>query len=57
MSVAFVGKIYEHFENVTDPRLNRGANYPLAEMIFVALCGAICDCNSWVGARPARMTA
>jgi predicted transposase YbfD/YdcC len=48
MSVAFVGKICEHFENVTDPRLNRGTNYPLVEMIFVGLCGAICDCNSWV---------
>jgi predicted transposase YbfD/YdcC len=48
MSVAFVGKIYEHFEDVTDPRLNRGTNYPLVEMIFVALCGAICDCNSWI---------
>lgn len=48
MSVAFVGKIYEHFENVTDPRANRGKNFPLIEMVFVALCGAICDCNSWV---------
>jgi predicted transposase YbfD/YdcC len=48
MSVAFVGKIYENFETVTDPRVNRGANYPLVEMVFVALCGTICDCNSWV---------
>lgn len=48
MSVAFVGKVYEHFEKVTDPRVNRGTNYPLVEMVFVALCGAICDCNSWV---------
>jgi predicted transposase YbfD/YdcC len=48
MSTAFVGKISEHFEDVTDPRLNRGTNYPLLEMVFVALCGAICDCNSWV---------
>lgn len=48
MAAVFVGKICEHFENVTDPRLNRGGNYPLIEMIFVALCGAICDCNSWV---------
>jgi predicted transposase YbfD/YdcC len=48
MAVAFVGKISEHFENVTDPRLNRGTNFPLLEMVFVALCGAICDCNSWV---------
>lgn len=48
MSATFVGKISDHFENVTDPRLNRGFNYPLLEMVFVALCGAICDCNSWV---------
>jgi predicted transposase YbfD/YdcC len=48
MSATFVGKINKHFENVTDPRANRGANYPLLEMVFVALCGAICDCNSWV---------
>jgi predicted transposase YbfD/YdcC len=47
MAVAFVERIYNHFENVTDPRVNRGTNYPLIEMIFVALCGAICDCNSW----------
>ncbi len=48
MSATFVGKITEHFEDVTDPRVNRGTNYPLREMVFVALCGAICDCNSWV---------
>lgn len=48
MSATFVGKVYEHFEKVTDPRVNRGSNYPLVEMVFVALCGAICDCNSWV---------
>jgi predicted transposase YbfD/YdcC len=48
MSSRFVCKIEKHFENVSDPRLNRGNNYPLLEMVFVALCGAICDCNSWV---------
>lgn len=48
MSTAFLGKVYEHFEEVTDPRVNRGENYPLVEMIFVALCGAICGCDSWV---------
>jgi predicted transposase YbfD/YdcC len=47
MVAAFVGKVYKHFENVTDPRVNRGGNYPLLEMVFVALCGAICDCNAW----------
>jgi len=48
MVATFVGKIRTHFENVTDPRVNRGANFPLLEMVFVALCGTICDCNSWV---------
>ncbi len=47
MVAAFVRKIYQHFENVADPRTNRGQNYPLIEMVFVALCGAICDCNAW----------
>lgn len=48
MPTAFVDNICKHFEKVTDPRVNRGDNYPLVEMVFVALCGAICDCNSWV---------
>ena len=41
MVTAFVRRIYEHFENVSDPRVNRGGNYPLLEMVFVALCGAL----------------
>ncbi len=47
MAVAFVERIENHFEKVTAPRVNRGTNYPLIEMVFVALCGAICDCNTW----------
>jgi predicted transposase YbfD/YdcC len=47
MSAGLVGKICEHFEDVTDPRVNRGRNFPLIEMVFVALGAAICDCNSW----------
>lgn len=47
MAVTLVERIGNHFEKVTDPRVNRGTNYPLIEMVFVALCGAICDCNSW----------
>lgn len=48
MSSALLGKIYDHFEDLTDPRRNRGHNYPLLEMVFVALCATICDANSWV---------
>jgi len=47
MPLVFVERICNHFVKVTDPRVNRGTNYPLGEMVFVALCGAICDCNSW----------
>ena len=47
MMTSFVGKVSKHFENITDPRVNRGENYPLLEMIFVALCATICDCNAW----------
>ena len=48
MSSAFVETVTKYFEGVTDLRVNRGQNYPLIEMVFVALCGSICDCNSWV---------
>ncbi len=48
MSSVFVETVTKYFEEVTDPRVNRGQNYPLIEMVFVALCGSICDCNSWV---------
>ncbi len=39
--------IDKHFENVTDPRVNRGAKHSLLEMVFVALTAAICGANGW----------
>ena len=48
MPSTFIETIAKQFEEVTDPRANRGHNFPLIEMIFVALSGAICDCNTWV---------
>ena len=41
MAVSFVERIENHFEKVTDPRVHRGTDDPLIEMVFVALCGAI----------------
>jgi predicted transposase YbfD/YdcC len=41
LSSAFVCKTREHFEKITDPRVNRGANYDLIEMIFLTLCACI----------------
>lgn len=36
------------FVNVTDPRLERGHNHDLLEMIFITLTATICGANSWV---------
>ena len=39
--------IYNHFENVTDPRVDRGKKHSLLEMIFIALTASICGSNGW----------
>ena len=39
--------IYNHFEKVTDPRVDRGANHSLLEMVFVSLTATICGANGW----------
>ena len=36
-----------HFENVTDPRVNRGRNHDLLEMVFITLTAAICGAQGW----------
>ncbi|WP_417739552.1 ISAs1 family transposase [Rosistilla oblonga] len=36
------------FENITDPRADRGHNYDLVEMIFITLTAAVCGANGWV---------
>jgi predicted transposase YbfD/YdcC len=41
------GIIYKHFEKVTDPRVNRGANHDLLEMIFMAITATICGADGW----------
>ncbi len=42
------GIVYKHFVKVTDPRLNRGTNHDLHEMVFMALTATICGANGWV---------
>ena len=39
--------VYKHFENVTDPRVNRGKNHELVEMVFIALTATICGAQGW----------
>lgn len=36
-----------HFENLTDPRVNRGKNHDLVEMIFLALTATLCGAQGW----------
>lgn len=39
--------VYNSFENSTDPRVGRGSNHDLLEMIFVALTATICGADHW----------
>ena len=41
------GSIFEHFEKLSDPRLNRGKNHSLYEMVVIALTASICGANCW----------
>lgn len=48
MSGSPVTIVWKHFENVTDPRVDRGGNHNLLEMVFIALTATICGANNWV---------
>ncbi|MCP4678934.1 MAG: ISAs1 family transposase [Deltaproteobacteria bacterium] len=39
--------VTKHFENLTDPRVNRGKNHALTEMVFLALTATICGAQGW----------
>jgi len=38
---SFVCKTHNHVGKISDPRINRGANQPLIEIIFLSLLGAV----------------
>jgi predicted transposase YbfD/YdcC len=40
--------IFTHFENLTDPRVDRTRVHPLLDILVIALCAAICGANTWV---------
>ena len=42
------GSIFDHFQKLSDPRVNRGNNHSLYDMVVVALTAAICGANGWV---------
>lgn len=39
--------VSQHFENLTDPRVNRGKNHELLEMVFIALTATLCGAQGW----------
>lgn len=41
------GTVFDHFNELSDPRVNRGNNHSLYEMVIVALTAAICGANGW----------
>ena len=42
MARKVVASIQECFERITDPRVDRGRNHNLLEMIFVTICAVVC---------------
>ena len=37
----------EGFVTLTDPRVSRTRWHKLVDIVMIAVCGAICECNSW----------
>ena len=39
--------LIEHFEALTDPRLERTKRYPLKEIILLIIAGTVSGCDGW----------
>jgi hypothetical protein len=39
---------HNHFQEITDPCVNRGANPPLIATIVLALCACVSNADGWV---------
>ncbi len=44
-----VPSIHEHFETLTDPRVERTKRYPLINLIFIGICSVICGNETFTG--------
>lgn len=44
-------KILKMINNISDPRMEGKIHHPLSTIIFVALCGILCGCESWSDIR------
>ena len=39
----------EHFDKLSDPRIDRTLDHKLIDIVIIAICGVICGADSWVG--------
>ena len=44
-------KILEMIDDISDPRMEGKVRHKLSTIIFVALCGVLCGCESWSDIR------
>lgn len=42
-----LNSLKEHLERVPDPRESYKVTYPLEEILFLVVCGVVCDCREW----------
>jgi len=47
MAASNVGSIKKHFTRLKDPRVRRRTQHLLIDIIFIAICGVIANCNDW----------
>jgi hypothetical protein len=39
--------IFEHFSNLTDPRIDRTKQHKLLDIVGLSICGVICGAEGW----------
>ncbi len=47
MARKVIASIQQNFEKVADPRVDRGRNHNLLEMIFITICAVLCGADGW----------
>ena len=55
MATDLLCQIDKHFAHVTDPRVDRGTNYDLVEMIFITLTATMCGAQGWAHIQSLRI--
>lgn len=47
MGKDITASIEENFGNITDPRIDRTKLHKLIDILVIAICAAVCSCDSW----------